>query len=59
MKYNENDILYMMEERLDREPLVFGAKMYSVGGYYDLSVGPYEEINEEMPELDNLYLIYW
>ena len=59
MKYRDQDLLEMMEERLDRDVLVFDALKYSVGNYCDLSVEPYEKIKEENPELPEQQLIYW
>lgn len=58
-KFREQDILEMMEERLDRDPYVLGALHYSVGNYSDLSGEPYEKIMEENPELPEQQLMYW
>ena len=50
MKLREQDILEMMEKRLDRDVLVYDSIHYPIGSYYDMSVGPYEKITEEYPE---------
>ena len=55
----EQEILNKMAERLDRDPLVFGALRYPIGAYQDLSGEPYEEINESNPEKDCLFYYYW
>ena len=59
MKLREQDILEMMEKRLDRDVLVYDSIHYPIGSYYDMSVGPYEKITEEYPEEPELHLIYW
>ena len=59
MKLREQDILDMMAERLDRDPLVFGALHYPIGAYQDLSGEPYKEISEANPPLEPLFYYYW
>ena len=59
MKLRDQDILEMMEERLDRDVFIFDSLHYPIGSYYDLSIEPYETIKEENPELPEQHLIYW